>query len=70
MPSLNIPKESGWWWQTPLSQHLGSRGRWISKPAWSPEQVSGQTGLYRVTLSGKSKSKTNSSKGKVIFFPF
>jgi hypothetical protein len=39
------------------SQHSGDRGRWISKsrPAWSTKRVPGQPGLYRETLSQKTK---------------
>jgi hypothetical protein len=37
-----------------------------SRPAWSTEQVSGQPGLHRETLPGKTKSqKYKNKKNKV-----
>jgi hypothetical protein len=44
------------------SQHSGSRGQWISvslRPVWSTEQVPGQPGLHRETLSQKTKTKAH-----------
>jgi hypothetical protein len=36
---------------------LGGRGRRISRPAWSTEQVPGQPGLHIETLPRKKKEK-------------
>lgn len=48
---------AGWWCTT--SQHLGSRGGWIFVSLMSEftEQVPGQLGLHRETLSPKTKLK-------------
>jgi hypothetical protein len=48
-------------------QDSGGSGRWISvslRPAWSTEQVQGQPGLHRETLSWKKKRKKKKKKSK------
>ena len=50
---LKILSKAGRWWHTPLTPTFG-RGRQISvssRPAWFTEEVTGQPGLYRETLS-------------------
>jgi hypothetical protein len=40
-----------------------------SRPAWSTKWVPGQPGLYRETLSQKTKQKKKQNKTKKNFFP-
>lgn len=54
------------WWPTPLTQHLGSRGRQSSvswRAACSIDRVLGQTGIHSKTQSPKIKTEqANSNK--------
>lgn len=45
---------------------LGSRGRQILRPAWSTEQVSGQSGLQREPVFKKKKKR---KKKGLIYVP-
>jgi hypothetical protein len=52
------------WWCTREAE----AGRFLSsRPAWSTKWVPGQPGLYRETLSWKTKSKTRKKKGVCVY---
>jgi hypothetical protein len=60
-----IKEKARQWWHVPLIPALGwacGSDRWIfvsSRPAWSTEQVPGQLGLHKETLSkNKNQIKT------------
>jgi hypothetical protein len=57
------------WWRTPLSQHLGGRGRWISEfEASLVYRVSSRTARrYREILPRKKTKQTNKQKGREAY---
>jgi hypothetical protein len=58
-PRLHIKAQTGQaWWHTPLIPAEAEAGGFLTlRPAWSTKWVPGQPGLYRETLSQKTKKK-------------